>query len=144
MSVANAKDQAADADVRRIRRRGRQRRDRFEAIAISTLWWRLLKVIGDREPVEPALICESPQPSHLIERTAEVTDVYPEPSSRSPIMGSLAGREGIAWVDPSAGSSQARAPPSPVPRTCTRRQLRRCPRCRRPQARDRRAETRGA
>jgi hypothetical protein len=39
---------------------------------------RLLEVIGDREPIEAALVGEAPQPSQLAERPAEVADVDAE------------------------------------------------------------------
>src|SRR5438093_8681949 len=129
--VADAEDEATDADLRRLHRRRGQRRDRFEAIAVPTLRWRLLEVIRYRKPVEPALVGEPPEASHLGERTAEVTEMYPEPSTRNPSMGRR-----TAWVRTPACSS--RGPGSPSAGSIRRR-----PRCRRPQARDPRAETRG-
>ena len=44
---------------------------------------RLLEVIRDREPVEAARVCETPEPPQLIERPAEMADVYPEPDTRN-------------------------------------------------------------
>ena len=118
MPVADAEHEAADADLLRLDGRGGQRRDRLEAIDVPALGRRLLKMIGDREPVEPAVISESPQLSHLVERSAEVTEMYPEPSTRSPSMGrqrSLVRPRGL--LVPSAGFADVvgAAPPLPAP-----------------------------
>ena len=78
MAIRDAEHQAADPESLRLDGRGRERRDRIEAVAVAASAGRLLKVIGDREPVEPALVRESPEPSHLIERTAEVADLDAE------------------------------------------------------------------
>jgi len=50
----------------------------LEAVTAAALIRRLLKVIGDREPVEALRVGELPQPAHLVERTAHVADVDPE------------------------------------------------------------------
>jgi hypothetical protein len=66
------------------------------------LRWRLLEMIRDRKPIEAALVREAPEASHFIQRPAEVADLDPEPSSRTPSM---------AWVKPPVGPSGAQVPP---------------------------------
>jgi len=66
----DAEDQATDANPRRLRRGRGECGDGLEAIAGAVAMRRLLEVIGDREPVEAALIGEMPQPSQLVERPA--------------------------------------------------------------------------
>jgi hypothetical protein len=78
VAKGDAEDKATNANARRIRRGRAQRYDGLEAVAPAALIRRLLKVIGDREPVEATLVCEAPQPSQLVERPAEVTDMDAE------------------------------------------------------------------
>ena len=47
VTVTHAEDEATNADLRRLHCRRGQRSDRFKAVAVPTLRWRLLKVIGD-------------------------------------------------------------------------------------------------
>src|SRR2546423_956206 len=129
--IPDAKDEAADPDLRRLDRGGGQRCDRFEAVDVATLRWRLLEVIRHGEPVEPALVGESPEPSHLGEGTAEVTEMYAEPNTRIPSMGRPTAL--VRWP-----ACLCRGPGPHCSGSHRRR-----PRCRRPPARDRRAETRG-
>src|SRR5438477_3247391 len=127
--VPDAEDEAADAHSSRLHRRRGQRRDGFETVPVPTLRWRLLKVVGDRKPVESALVGEPPEPAHFIERTAEVTEMYPEPSTRNPSMG----RPTASVTSPACSSRGPGSPPT--------ESLRHCPRCRTPPARDHRRET---
>src|SRR5207237_1418429 len=131
MPVPDAEDKAADANAACLHRRGGECGDRFETIAVTSLRRRLLKVVGHREPIKPALVGEPPEPTHLIERTTEVTEMYPELNTQNPSMGRLS-----AWASSPACSS--RGPGSPSAGSSHR-----CPHCRRTQARDPRAETRG-
>src|SRR5919109_1274464 len=87
MAIADAEDETADTHARRFGRDRRHRGHRFEAIAFATLRRRFLKMIGDREPIEAPFVREPPEPSHLVERSAEMSEVYPEPSTRNPSMG---------------------------------------------------------
>jgi hypothetical protein len=74
----DAEDETSDAYSFRGGRGGGQSRDGLQAITIAAPVRRLLEVIRDREPVEAALVGEPPEPSQLIERPAEVTNVDAE------------------------------------------------------------------
>jgi hypothetical protein len=81
VAVRDAEDKAPDAYPLRFGRGRGQRRDRLEAITIAALVRRFLEVVGDREPIEAALVGEPPEPSQLVERPAEVTNVDAEPDA---------------------------------------------------------------
>jgi hypothetical protein len=66
----DAEDEATDTNTRGLRRGRGQGGDGLETLAAAVAMRRLLEVIGDREPVEAALIGEVPQPSQLVERPA--------------------------------------------------------------------------
>jgi hypothetical protein len=70
IAKGDAEDEATDAHALRFRRGRRQRGDGFETLTRAVLMRRLLKVIGDREPVEVTRVGEVPQPSQLVERPA--------------------------------------------------------------------------
>jgi hypothetical protein len=77
----DAEDETSNAYSFRFGRGGGQRRDGFEAITIAVPMRRFLEVIGYREPIEAALVGEPPQPSQLVERPAEVTNMDAEPDA---------------------------------------------------------------
>jgi hypothetical protein len=81
VAVRNAEDKTSNADSLGFRRGGGQRRDGLEAITIAALVRRLLEVIGYREPIEAALVGEPPEPSQLVKRPAQVTNVDAEPDA---------------------------------------------------------------
>jgi hypothetical protein len=70
VSKRDAEDEATDANPRRLRRGRGQGGDGLETLAVAVAVRRLLEVVGDREPIEAALIGEVPQPSQLVERPA--------------------------------------------------------------------------
>jgi len=76
--IRDAENEATDANPRRLRRGRGQRGDGLEALTAAVPMRRLLEVIGDREPVEAALVSEVPQPSQLVERPAQLTDMDAE------------------------------------------------------------------
>src|SRR6266550_2216987 len=116
MPVPDAEDKAADTDATRLHRRGGECGDRFETIAVASLRRRLLTVVGHREPIKPALVGEAPEPTHLIEWTTEVAEMYPELNTQDPSMGRLTVLpSGIPSSGSLARSSQALGRPSPEP-----------------------------
>ena len=116
MPVPDAEDKASDTNPARLHSRGGECRDRFETIAVASLRRRLLKVVGHREPIKPALVGEAPEATHLIERTTEVAEMYPELNTQNPSMGRLtvlpSDIPSSGWL---ARSSQALGRPSPEP-----------------------------
>src|SRR5438128_3541207 len=82
MPIADAEDEAPDPNTLRLHGDGGHRGDRLEAVAITALRRSLLEMIGDREPIEAALVREPPEATHLGQRTAEVAKVDPEPNTR--------------------------------------------------------------
>jgi len=70
VAKSDAKNEATDANPRRLRRGRGQRGDGLEARTAAVPMRSFLEVIGDREPVEAALVSEVPQPSQLVERPA--------------------------------------------------------------------------
>jgi hypothetical protein len=77
----DAEDETSNAYSFGVSRGGGQRRDGLKASTIAALVRRLLEVIRYREPIEAALVGEPPQPSQLVERPAEVTNVDAEPDA---------------------------------------------------------------
>src|SRR5438876_7539415 len=129
--VPDAEDEAADAHSGRLDRRCGERGDGFEAVPLAALRRRFLKVVGDREPVESTLVGKPPEATHFIKWTAEVTEMYPEPSTQNPSMG----RRTASVRSPACSSRGPGSPPTAS--------LRHCLRCRTPPARDRPRETPG-
>src|SRR5262249_32249297 len=78
VAVDDAVDAAAEADARRVHGRGGQRGDGLVAVHVAAARWRLLEVIGDREPVEALRVGELPELAHLADGPAHVTDVDAE------------------------------------------------------------------
>ena len=81
VAVGDAEDEASKANSFRLGRGGRQCRDGLEAITIATPVRRLLEVVRDGEPIEAALVGEPPEPTQLVERPAQVTNVDAEPDA---------------------------------------------------------------
>jgi hypothetical protein len=78
VAVVDAVHEAADAHAPGLQRRRRHRGDRLEAVQIAALRRRFLEVVGDGEPVEAHVVGEFPQPPHVGQRAAHVTDVDAE------------------------------------------------------------------
>jgi len=81
VAVRDAEDETPNAYALGFGRGRGQRRDGLEAVTVAALVRRLLEVIRDRKPIEPALVGEPPEPSQLVKRPAEVTDVDAEPDA---------------------------------------------------------------
>jgi len=81
VAVRDAEDETSNAYSLGFGGSGGQRRDGLEAVTIAALVRRLLEVIGYREPIEAALVGEPPEPSQLVKRPAEVTNVDAEPDA---------------------------------------------------------------
>jgi len=81
VAVRGAEDETSNTYSLCVGGSGGQRRDGLEAITIAALVRRLLEMIRYREPIEAALVGEPPEPSQLIERPAEMTNVDAEPDA---------------------------------------------------------------
>src|SRR2546428_13707959 len=83
MPITDAEDEASDTNVLRLHGDRGHRGHRLEAVAVTALRRSLLEMIGDREPIESALVRESPEPSHVWQGPAEMTEMYAEPNTRN-------------------------------------------------------------
>jgi len=81
VAVRDAEDETANPNSFGFGRSRGQRRDGLEAVTVAALVRRLLEVIRDRKPIEAALVGEPPEPSQLVKRPAEVTNVDAEPDA---------------------------------------------------------------
>jgi hypothetical protein len=78
VAVRDAEYETSNAYSRRFGRSRGQRRDGLEAVSVAAAVRRLLEVIRNREPIEAALVGEPPEPSQLVKRPAQVTNVDAE------------------------------------------------------------------
>src|SRR5947209_4866675 len=78
MAVADAEDETAHANSRRLERECGEARQRLEAVAVAALRRRFLEVVGDGEPVEAVVVGEAPETAHLGERSSELAQVDAE------------------------------------------------------------------
>src|SRR5581483_380347 len=78
VAVGDAVHAAAEPDPAGVHGGRGQRRDGLVAVHVAAARRRLLEVVRDREPVEALRLRELPEPAHLVQRAAHVTDVDAE------------------------------------------------------------------
>jgi len=101
VAVRAAEDEASKLNSFRLGRGDSQCRDGLEAITSAATVRRLLEVVRDGEPIEAALVGEPPEPSQLVERPAQMTNVDAEPDAARLI-------PVVVWVGFAAGRRRHR------------------------------------